>query len=210
MIDSLCDLAKEGDIAVAWLYCDHTAQQEQTVTNIMGAILKRLIGEGIPRDIREAFQQEKRGFGGRGLRLTDLVRMVKNAIASLPQTFICIDAIDECLPKDLPLLLESLRDIVREFPRTKIFLTGRLHVSEVIQKYFVGALSIPICPNPNDIRNYLVMRLDRDDDPDAMDNDLREDIVKVIVDKMSDRYVGEFGVCLLFVVYRRILTSDLV
>jgi hypothetical protein len=159
----------EEDIAVAGLYCDFLAQQEQTITNMMGAILKQLVGRGgIPKDLREAFQKGKKEIGGRGLRLADLMGMLRIAIASLPQVFICIDALDECLPKHLPELLESLRDIVRESPRTRIFLTGRPHVKEDIQRYFTKAVVIPISPNTDDIRNYLEMRLDRDDEPEAM------------------------------------------
>ena len=190
MIDSLCDQAKEEDIAVACLYCDFLAQQEQTITNMVGAILKQLVGRGdIPKDVRQAFQEGKREVGGRRLLLADLMRMLKVAIASLPQVFICIDALDECLPKHLPELLGSLRDIVRESPWTKIFLTGRFHVREAIQRYFTKAVVIPISPNTDDIRNYLEMRLDQDEEPEAMDSDLRVDIVKIIVDKMSDMYV---------------------
>ena len=181
MIDSLCDQARKDDVAVAWLYCDYLAQKEQTVTNIMGAILKRLVGRGeIPEDIQEAFQEERRPL------LPDLVRMVGVAIASLSRGFICIDALDEYLPKHLPELLESLRDIVRESPKTRIFLTGRPHVKETIQRYFAKAVAIPISPNRNDIGNYVKMRLDRDDQPEAMNEGLRADIMKMILDKMSD------------------------
>ena len=37
----------------------------------------------------------------------DMMKMLKMAIASLPQVFVCIDALDEFLPKCLPELLES-------------------------------------------------------------------------------------------------------
>jgi len=189
VIDRLCDQAREEDIAVACLYCDYLAQQEQTVINIMGVILKQLVGRReIPEDIRRAFQEGRRPL------LADLIRMLRIAIASLPQVFICIDALDECLPKNLPKILESLRDIVRESPKTRIFLTGRPHVKGALQKYFAGAVVIPITPNTDDIRNYLEMRLNMDDDPDAMDDDLQTDIVEIILEKMSDMYVGTFSV----------------
>jgi len=192
VIDSLCDQASEEDITVACLYCDFLAQQEQTVTSMMGAILKQLVGGGdIPIYLREAFQEGQK-IGGRKPALKDLVIMLRRAIASLGQVFICIDALDEYLPKHLPELLESLRDIVRQSPRTRIFLTGRPHVGGTIQKYFTGAVVIPISPNTDDIRSYLEMKLDRDSEPEAMDNDLRANIVKVILDKMSDMCVGEF------------------
>jgi len=187
VIDNLCDQAKKEDIAVACLYYDFLAQQEQTIANMMGAILKQLVGRGdIPDDVREAFQEGKKEIGGRGLRHADIVGMLRTAIASLPQVFICIDALDECLPKNLLELLESLRDIVRESPKTRIFLTGRPHVGEAIQGYLPKAVVLPISPNTKDIRNYLEMRLDRDVEQEAMDNDLRADIVSSILDKMSD------------------------
>ena len=209
MIDTLCDQAKREDIAVACLYYDFLSQQEQTIANMMGAILKQLICRGdIPENVREEFQEGKKEIGGRGVRLADLKQMLRIAIASLPQVFICIDALDECLSKDIPELLESLRDIVRWSPSTRIFLTGRFHAKEAIQKYFDKAVMLPISPNTEDIRNYLEMRLDRDVEPEAMDNNLRADIVSSILEKMSDMYVAEFVVSPLSTVYAHRLRVD--
>ena len=191
VIDRLCDQAREEDITVAGFYCDHLAQKEQTVINIVGAILKQLVGgREILDDIREAFQEGKNEAGGRRPRLADLTRMLRAAIVSLPQVFICIDGLDECLPKALPELLESLSEIVRESPRTKIYLTGRPHITEAIHRYFTKAIAIPISPNQDDIRNYLEMRIDRDDKPEAMNSGLRADIVRIILEKMPDMCVG--------------------
>ena len=153
----------------------------------MGAILKQLVGKGeIPIDVRQAFRKGKGEVGGRRPLHADLMRMLKTAIASLPQAPTCTDALDECLPKNLPELLQSPRDIIRESPTTRIFLTGRPHVRGAIQKYFTGAVMIPISPNTDDVKHYLEMKLDRDEEPQAMDDGLRGDIVKIILDKMSD------------------------
>ena len=161
----------------------------------MGAILRQLASRGsIPNDLREAFQKAKAEFGGRGPRLADLMGMLRRAIASLRQVIICIDALDECLPKYLPEILRSLRDIVRESPSTRIFLTGRPHVVEDVRRCFTAVVVIPSSPNTDDIRNYLEMRLDGDDEPEAMNNDLRADIVRVIMDKISDMCVGPFTI----------------
>jgi len=154
----------------------------------MGAILKQLAcGGDIPKYVRGAFQKAKWEFGGRGPLLEDLMRMLRIAVASLPQIFICIDALDEFPPKNLPELLGSLRDIVRESPSTRILLTGRPHIRRAIERYFAGVVVIPISPNMGDVRDYLEMRLDRDGgQDDAMDDDLRADIVRTILDKMAD------------------------
>jgi len=58
-------------------------------------------------------------------------------------------------PKYLPELLESLREIVWESPKTRVFLTRRSHVGEATQRYFTQAVMMHINPNTNDIRNYL-------------------------------------------------------
>jgi len=190
VIDSLCDQAGEENIAVVAFYCDFLSQQEQTINNIVGAILKQLVGRGgMTKDLREAFQKAKKEVGGRGPRLADLIGMLRTAIASLLRAFICIDALDECLPKCLPELLESLKDITRESPSTRIFLTGRPHVWDDIRRYFTKAVVIPISPNPDDIRNYVEKRLDRDAEPEAMSNDLRAGIVRVTLEKTSDMCV---------------------
>ena len=171
---------------VTGLYCDFLAQQEQTTTSVMGAILKQLVSRGdIPGYLREAFKEAKSHFGGGGPRLPDLVGMLRVTIASLRQVFICIDALDEYLPKHLPGLLGSLRDIVQELPRTRIFLTGRPHVGDDIRRYFTQAAVIPITPNMGDVKSYLEMRLDVDTEPDAMNDDLRADIMRIFVERIS-------------------------
>ena len=82
------------------LYCDFLAQQGQSATNMVGAMLKQLATRGgITEYIREAFQKAKKEFGGRSLLLPDMVEILKKTIASLPRLFICIDALDECTPK---------------------------------------------------------------------------------------------------------------
>ena len=195
VIDSLCDRAKEENIAVAGLYCDFLSHQEQTIPNIIGAILKQLAGRSdVPDCVREAFQKAKEEFGGRGPRLAEMMGMLRVTIASLPQVVICIDALDECLPKYLPQLLKSLRDISRGSPTTRIFLTGRPYVREDVRRYFTSAVVIPISPNRDDIRNYLEMRLEGDPEREAMNNDLRADIVRVILENISDMCVGPVSI----------------
>jgi len=163
------------------LYCDFLAQQEQSTTCMLGAIIKQLVRRGgIPEHIREAFREAKKEFGGRGLRVPDMVEILKKTIASLPRVFICIDALDECTAKHRRELLKSLQEIVRISPNIRVFLTGRPHIEDEILKYFSGALRIPLSSTDADIKSYLKMRLDGDTDPNAMDDVLRADIMRII------------------------------
>ena len=82
MIDSLCDQVKEKGLAVAWLYCDFLAHQEQSPTAMLGAILRQLVSlGGIPEDMRRRFRKR---FSGQGLRLPDMAGMLMAAIPLLP------------------------------------------------------------------------------------------------------------------------------
>ena len=190
VIDYLCDQAHNTDIAVAGLYCDYLAQEEQSTANILGAILKQLLErDGIPEHVRQAFRRDKRGFGGRAVQLLDLGKMLKRAIASLPGVFICIDALDECLPDNRRELVDSLEDIIRASPTTRLFLTGRPHVRDEIQRCFAFALMIPIIPTIGDITRYLKRKLDRDNTPNAMDDSLRAEIIRVIPGRISQMWV---------------------
>ena len=187
VIDNLCDQAGGKDVAVVGLYCDFLAQQEQSTASMLGAILKQLASRGgIPEHIRQAFQKAKKEFGGRGLRLPDLVGILRRTIAPLERVFICIDALDESAPKYRRELLESLREIVQASPNIRMFLTGRSHVDDEIMQLFSEAVRIPISPTQEDIRSYLEMRLDSDTGPRAMNDELRADIMRVIPAKISE------------------------
>ena len=153
---------------------------------MLGAILKQLLErDGIPEPLRQVFRAEKRGFGGRAAQLLDLVEIIKETIALLPEVFICIDGLDECLPKNRRELLESLQDIARASPTTRIFLSGRPHIRDEVKRYFTKAITIAVIPTFEDIERYLEMRLDRDPTPSAMDAYLRAEIMRVIPRKIS-------------------------
>jgi len=173
---------------VAAVYCDFLAQEEQSTTNMLGAILKQLImGVGIPEDIREAFQKAKKLFGGCSLPLISVVENLKRTIiTSYARVFICLDALDESPPKQRQELLESLREIVRFSPNARLFLTGRPSIYDEIVRCFSKVVRIPVCPTHADIQGYLEKRLDRETDPDAMDDGLRADIIRIILEKIPE------------------------
>jgi len=67
-----------------------------------------------------------------------------------------------------------------------VFLTGRPHINDEITKCFDKVVRISLSPTQDDIKSYLEMRLDRDTDSNAMDDALRADIMRVILEKISE------------------------
>jgi len=190
VIDDLCDGPCDEEIAIAMFYCDFRDQQEQTATNIIGAILKQLVVRGeVLEHVQKAYQKAKKEIGGRGLRLPDMVKMLKQAVIKLPQVYICIDALDECPPKHLVDLLVSLKDILQESLGTRIFLTGRPQVEGEITRHFTNCVTASICPKIHDVRRYLEKKLETDTEHGAMSDGLRADILRIIPEQISEMFV---------------------
>ena len=153
---------------------------------MLGAILKQLSKRDVISGlIRQVFQEQEGGFGRRAMQLFHLVEILKTAIASLPEVFICIDGLDECLPKSRRELLESLQKIVRASPNARVFLTGRPHIRDEIKRYFTEVTTISITPTMGDIKNYLKMKLAGDTMPKAMNGKLKAKIMREIPGKIS-------------------------
>ena len=126
------------NMAVACVYCDFTAQDEQTATGLLGALLKQVVLalEPIPYQVQKAFESSKRRVGGRRLLLPDIGETLSQSLSCLRRVFICIDVLDEFPAKHRPELLKSLQKVVVKCPNIRLFLTGRLHMLGEAQKYF--------------------------------------------------------------------------
>ena len=188
VVDKLCDMAEEQNIAVACFYVDFAAREEQSPTNILGSLLKQIVGglERIPDEISQTFQNHKKVIGGRGLRVPDMVKMMQT-VTSLQPTFICVDALDECVEAHRPEVLDSLRQILEKSPNTRIFLTGRRHIQGEIERHLGGrAAVLSIKPNNDDIVGYIRMRLSKDTSLDAMDSGLEGEIIKSITENIPE------------------------
>ena len=110
--------------------------------------------------------------------------------SSQKRTFICIDALDECVPEHRVKLLDSLNEILRESPGTKMFVTGRPHIlPEITRRLARRVTSLLISTKRDDVIRYLHSRLAGDTTPDAMDSVLEAEILRKIPEDVSEMYV---------------------
>ena len=192
VVDRLCDQAKGQSTAVACFYFDFAARKEQSAMSMLGSLLKQVVGgmKNIPEEISQAFEEQKKVIGGRRLQLPDIVKMLQ-AITSSLRTFVCIDALDECAVAHRVKLLNSLQQILEMSPLTRIFMMGRPHVRVEVEKRLARrVISVSVGPSKGDILEYLRLKLDEDETPDAMDESLEADILEKIPETMSEMYVG--------------------
>ena len=192
VIDRLCDEAVEEDPTVACFYFDFAARSEQSPVNMLGSLLRQLVsGQGeIPESIVKDFRKEKRSIGGRGIQIPGILKIFQT-IAATRRTFICVDALDECVPEHRMVVLESLGQMLQGSPNTRLFMTGRPHVRSQVERELGGvATFVFIRATEDGVLRFLREKLRKDTIPNAMSSTLERDIMKTIPAISSETYVG--------------------
>ena len=188
VIDTLCMQAVDENATVACFYFDFATQEEQSLSTILGAVLKQIVGglNEIPQPIVKAFRDRGRVIGGQRLALAEVVEFLQD-ISSSQRIFICIDALDECPARQRVKLLDSLNQIIQKSPGARIFLTGRQHIRAEVEKHLAGrAATRSITPTKDDTVAFIRAKLKEDTIPDAMDQSLKEEVIRIIPETVSE------------------------
>ena len=192
VIDKLCDEIVGEETAVACFYFDFASRNEQSPVNMLGSLLRQLVSglDGIPEAVVRRFRNEKKAIGGRGLQVSGIMKMFQT-ITTTKRTFICVDALDECVPEHRMVILESLGQIVQGSLGVRIFLTGRSHVrSEVERKLNGVAAFVLIEPTGAGITMYLCEKLKNDTASEMMNSVLEASIMGSIPEICSETYAA--------------------
>ena len=158
---------------------------------MLGSLLKQVVSglEEIPEEIVQAYKDHKKVIDGRGLQLADIVKMLQTTTSENP-TFICIDALDECIARYRFKVLDALNQILRRSPCTRVFVTGRPQIQAEVEKRFSRrVMATRITPRRHDIIGFLHTRLDEDTKPDEMDSSLEAEILNKIPEDVSEMLV---------------------
>ena len=176
-------------------YFDFAARNEQSPVNVLGSLLRQLVsGLGkIPEVVVRDFQKQEKVIGGRGLQVPGILKMFQ-AITATKRIFICVDALDECVPKHRMVVLDSLRQILQGSPNTRLFMTGRPQVRSEVEKRLDGATTlISIQPTQDGVVRYLRDKLRNDTSPEIMSSTLEDEIIRSIPEMNSETYVEASG-----------------
>ena len=187
VIDTLRKQTRGQNIAVLFLYCDYQSQKDQSVVNMIGSLVRQaaLREPTIPSEIKRAFDKSKRE-GGDGLQLPDMMKLLVKVAGHTEVVYLCVDAVDEVLPKHRFEFLHALRRILQDAPNVRLFLTGRPYICAEIDKHLTKkACAIQILADQGDITRYLSQKMEDDQDPGSMTEDLRGNIMKTILEKAS-------------------------
>ena len=158
--------------------------------NIIGSLLGQAARGPVGNvgEIQNAFEKSSQG-GEKGLQSQEMLGLLIQTIGSLERVYICVDAMDELLPQHRSEFLRALRQVIQEAPNTRLFLTGRPHILGELDRHLPkGTYRIRIVPDRGDIARYLARKMGDDHarDPDLMTENLKNDIMKIMLEKTSD------------------------
>ena len=188
VIDTLRKQTRGQNIAVLFLYCDYQSQKDQSVVNMIGSLVRQaaLREPTIPSEIKRAFDKSKRE-GGDGLQLPDMVKLFIKISCHIEAVYLCIDAADEVLPHYRSEFLRALRQILQDAPNVRLFLAGRPYIRAELDNHLTEkAHAIHIIADQADITGYLSRKMDDDQDRGLMTEDLKNDIIKIMLEKASE------------------------
>ncbi|KAK3317546.1 ankyrin repeat-containing domain protein, partial [Cercophora scortea] len=194
VVDHLQQLSSEsdrhhsGEVRVAYFYFDYVHRQEQGPDRVLGSLLNQLLSGYTT--IPPAASGLKRRFE-KGLDLPDWSKFVAdfiNICSEIPETFIVLDALDEC---DSSFGLARILDLVDQLQRSsspvRLFVTSR-PFSSTINKAFSSSGSILIEASDEDITLFLKERITARHDEDISDA-LEEEIIKAILSRSQGMFL---------------------
>jgi len=188
VIDTLCKQAIGENASVACFYFDFAVKEEQSPDAILASVLKQVVCglDTVPEKIVKAFRTRGKVIGGQKLQLEEIVGFLQDITSSRP-TFICMDALDEYPARHRIKLLDLLNQVLQKAPTARLFLTGRSHIRDEVDKHLVSrAVTRSITPAKNDIITFLREKLREDTMPHAMDESLEEEIIENLPKAVSE------------------------
>jgi hypothetical protein len=173
----------EPRVAAISIYSDHADRDKQTGLVMIGALIKQLVRrvQTVPVSVLDLFRQRQKDE--RSLDEEDARKIFGLILDQFDTIYICIDALDECVPESRAQLLQFLKAM--DSPFIRLFLTGRHSVEAEV----IGTLStlspsiVPIIAAEEDIQIYLYQKLESDRTPEAMNENLKNEIMKKLLEK---------------------------
>jgi hypothetical protein len=154
-VDHLQTLFQDGKVAIAFLYFNYKEQVRQTVSNLIGSLLKQIVQYRVR--ISDSIKSLYEHCEGRTRpTLNDLMKALKAEISPYTKVFIIVDALDECSEETREYLLRAFQSLAGT---VNLLFTSRNLPS--IARYFEGTKRLDICPSDEDLRAYVEARFNQ-------------------------------------------------
>ena len=190
-VNYLSKLAQTSPIEVAFVYCNHKAQIEQTATYLLAAILQQVVcrQSPAPRPLEQLYEAHIEAKTRPSLgEIFDTLKAVLTTSSTL---FIIVDALDECTNENgtRSQLLDKLCALQSDFD-VRLLATSRLLPQ--VQCLFDCADMLEIRASEEDIKRYVNGQIYRLPRCIKRDSELQEEILIAIIAAVDGMFVCQW------------------
>ena len=153
--------------ALAYFYCKYGESDRRDPESILRTVVKQLAivnsDSCLPDSVVSLYRKHKNdGFKSGKLQVDESKDLIIRLTKEFQETFIVIDALDECDKRSRDRLLDALKSIMEETPhRVKVFVTSRDDDDIVLHLKGVPNVYIRSSDNSSDIETFIVAEIER-------------------------------------------------
>ena len=151
VVDHLQGEVDTNGIGLAYFYCDYNEQNQQTPSQLIGALNKQLARQGVPLPVQIKTLYAESKEPKLPLDVDQQIELLHQLVGLFPTTFIVIDALDEAdnsVHQQRRILLDAIKRFMSSSIR--LFVTSRPH-SRDINTVFQNRPKLPIIADENDV-----------------------------------------------------------
>ena len=156
VIDHLWNKFLNEDAGVAYIFCNYKVHLEQTPVNLITSLSKQLLQKKgtVSEELRKIYRCHI--IKGTKATLEEIVQILHAQLSNFSQTFVVIDALDEC--SEFGNLLDPVRRLQSLHP-INLMVTSR-HVPNIMDR-FPDAIRLEIRASEADVQRYVASQLPR-------------------------------------------------
>ena len=187
VVDYLLNNFANDDTKVVYIYCNYKDQVAQTASNLIACLTRQIIGypKELPQEMPSIYEDLQRQKSRPSF--DELNRLLTAMCKKYKQTYVVVDALDECeASHERRLLLQVLESL--PLKSTKLFVTSRPNNEDIFQT-FSRANQIIIAAAVVDLREYILERMnERRDFLRRLTPELKERIMSTVSAGASGMY----------------------
>ena len=164
---------------VAYFYFDFNDSDKQTCNNLIRSLIKQLSMQniGIPKSLKDLYTSKQ--DGQQEPSLAELLKTLEEIAVGFSESYIILDALDECAEKEKEELLGLIKEITRwERGKPHILVTSRREkdIEDELEPLCTASFDLETAPVDADIQLHVCEELDRHRKLQKLPTDLKEEI----------------------------------
>jgi Cdc6-like AAA superfamily ATPase len=179
-IDQVQKSLQSNEIAVSFVYCNYKAQDDQSTSQLLSALLKQLLY--VQPKVETTLMQTYEKCSREKVRPStdDIMQVFLSVCSSYHRVYLIVDALDECSDSEgsRTLLIEKLRELQSKMDIRLLF-TSRF-IPEITQ-HFQSNVQLEIRASEEDVRRFVAGQIPRLPNCIKRDEGLKIDVQDRIV-----------------------------